>query len=240
MVKNGHAGFQTLCSDSSGYKSYYRNDLLDNMGMNYYNGMDIEAVGQFRKFGALWLQLLAGEAARLAGDLWVPQVRAPLDQLLGQAVPYPLWIKALWSPPECCLGFAGKVPPESAKLHWEIYHNPRIPLEYQSKDVLTKLDALLKRSSPATRDGQLPKRVRSVSLFRLQSPGLARRGLMGYFLLDGYPYSSWVASSSGGEISNRSCAPGARSCPLSRAVASIGSFHPHALSVRCHRLDGQI
>jgi len=110
---------------------------LDNMGMNYYNGMDIEAVGQFRKFGALWLQLLAGEAARLAGDLWVPQVRAPLDQLLGQAVPLSFMDQGpLVAAGVPALGFAGKVPQESAKLHWEIYHNPQDSLEYQSKDVL--------------------------------------------------------------------------------------------------------
>jgi len=110
---------------------------LDNLGKRFYNGMDIEAVGQFRRFGALWLQLLAGESARAAGDLWIPKVRSPLDQVLGQAVPISFMdqgpMVAAGIP---ALGFAGSVPAESSELHWETYHTPEDLMVYQSADVL--------------------------------------------------------------------------------------------------------
>ncbi len=110
---------------------------LDNLGKRFYNGMDIEAVGQFRNFGSLWLQLLAGESAATAGDLWVPQVRSPLDQVLGQAVPISFMdqgpIVAAGRP---ALGFAGLVPAESSEIHWETYHTPKDLMTYQSAEVL--------------------------------------------------------------------------------------------------------
>jgi hypothetical protein len=110
---------------------------LDNLGKNFYKGMDIEAVGQFRNFGALWLQLLAGESARTAGDLWIPKVRSPLDQILGQAVPISFMDQGpLVAAGIPALGFAGKVPAESAELHWQTYHSPEDVMSYQSADVL--------------------------------------------------------------------------------------------------------
>lgn len=110
---------------------------LDNLGKTFYNGMDIEAVGQYHNFGALWLQLLAGESARAAGDLWIPKVRSPLDQVLGQAVPISFMDQGpLVAAGIPALGFAGKVPAESAELHWQTYHSPEDVMSYQSADVL--------------------------------------------------------------------------------------------------------
>jgi len=110
---------------------------LDQVGKIYNTGMDIEAVGQFRKFGALWLQLLAGEAARAAGDLWVPKVRSPFDQVIAQAVPLSFMDQGpMVAAGVPALGFTGKVPPEYAALHWQTYHSPDDNMELQSKDVL--------------------------------------------------------------------------------------------------------
>jgi len=110
---------------------------LDNLGKRFYNGMDMEAVGQFRNFGALWLQLLAGESARTAGDLWVPKVRSPLDQVLGQAVPISFMDQGPFVAAGVpALGFAGSVPAESRELHWQTYHTPEDLMVYQSADVL--------------------------------------------------------------------------------------------------------
>lgn len=110
---------------------------LDNLGKRFYTGMDIEAVGQFRHFGALWLQLLAGESARAAGDLWIPKVRAPLDQVLGQAVPISFMDQGpMVAAGVPALGFAGKVPAEASAIHWQTYHSPEDLMTYQSADVL--------------------------------------------------------------------------------------------------------
>ncbi len=110
---------------------------LDNLGKYFYNGMDIEAVGQFHRFGPLWLQLLAGESARAAGDLWIPKVCAPLDQVIGQAVPISFMDQGpMVAAGVPALGFAGTVPAEFRELHWQTYHTPDDLMKYQSADVL--------------------------------------------------------------------------------------------------------
>lgn len=106
---------------------------LDNLGKRFYPGLDFEAVGQFRKFGALWLQRLAVESARAADDLWIPQIRSPMDQVLGQAVPISLMDQGpMVAAGVPAVGFAGTVPPEYAALHWETFHTPKDLMAYQS------------------------------------------------------------------------------------------------------------
>lgn len=110
---------------------------LDNLGKYVRHGMDMEAVGQFRKVGALWLQLLAGESARIAGDLWVPRVRPIMDQLTAQAVPLSFMEQGPYVAAGVpAVGFAGIVPPESSDFQWQTYHSPEDLMEYQSADVL--------------------------------------------------------------------------------------------------------
>jgi hypothetical protein len=110
---------------------------LDNLGKYFYDSMSMEAVGQFRRFGALWLQLLAGESARTAGDLWIPKVKPILDQVLGQAVPISFMdqgpMVAAGIP---ALGFSVIPTAEFADLHWQTFHTPEDLMEYQSPDVL--------------------------------------------------------------------------------------------------------
>ncbi len=110
---------------------------LDNLGKYFYNSMDMEAVGQFRKVTPLWLQLLAGEAARAAGDLWVPKVRSVLDQTTGQAVPLSFMDQGPFVAAGVpAVGFAGGMAPEDGELNWQTYHSPEDLMKYQSADVL--------------------------------------------------------------------------------------------------------
>ncbi|HEX6305906.1 MAG TPA: M28 family peptidase [Anaerolineales bacterium] len=110
---------------------------LDNLGKRFYRGLNFEAIGQFRKFGALWLQQRAVAAARAAGDLWVPQIRSPIDQLIGQAVPISFMDQGpMVAAGVPALGYTGTVPPEYAALHWDTYHTPKDLMAYQSPDTL--------------------------------------------------------------------------------------------------------
>lgn len=110
---------------------------LDNLGKEFFTGLDMDARGQFRNYGALWLQLTAQAAARQAGDIWVPNIAAPLDQVLGQAVPMSFMDEGpMVAAGVPAFGFAGRVPPEAAELHWDTYHSPNDTLEYQSATTL--------------------------------------------------------------------------------------------------------
>jgi len=110
---------------------------LDNLGKEFYNGVEMSPIGQFRNYGPIWLLLSAREAARAGGDLWVPKIRSPFDQLLNQAVPVSFMdqgpMVAAGIP---ALGFAGLYDSEFSELHWETYHSPDDTLAYQSADTL--------------------------------------------------------------------------------------------------------
>jgi hypothetical protein len=110
---------------------------LDNLGNNFYTGMDMDASGQFRNYGPLWLQLLARQTAQSAGNLWVPKIRPVLSQITAQAVP----ISFTDQGPMVAVGvpafnFGGTVPPNVAGLYWQIYHTPQDVIENQSASVL--------------------------------------------------------------------------------------------------------
>ncbi len=110
---------------------------LDNLGKALYDGLIMDARGQFRGYGALWLQRLAQASARQADQAWVPDIASPVDQVLGQAVPISFMDEGpLVAAGVPAFGFAGRVPPEAAQLHWDTYHNPDDTLEYQSADSL--------------------------------------------------------------------------------------------------------
>ncbi len=110
---------------------------LDNLGKEFYSGMDLDGRGQFHKIGQLWLQLLTVDAARAAGDLWPVKIRAPLGQVTDQAVPISFMDEGpLVSAGVPALGFAGLVPPEYAATHWETYHSPLDSMDHQSADTL--------------------------------------------------------------------------------------------------------
>lgn len=106
---------------------------LDNLGNNFYNGLDIDSRGQFRRYGPLWIQRMAQEVAKAAGDLWIPGIVPPVDQILSQAVP----ISFVDNGPFIAAGipalnFGGHVPPEASARYWDLYHSPNDTIENQS------------------------------------------------------------------------------------------------------------
>lgn len=110
---------------------------LDNLGKSFYNGMKMEVIGQFHNYGQIWIQLLARDVAIAGGDLWDVQLRAPLDQVLDQAVPISFMDQGpMVAHGIPALGFAGVFPPESAELHWTTYHSPLDTMKLASADTL--------------------------------------------------------------------------------------------------------
>ena len=85
---------------------------LDNVGRSYYDAVNMEQIGQYRKFGPLWLALAAREAARHSGDGWVVNVTALMDQLTGQMAPVSFMDQGpLVAAGVPALGFTGHTPP---------------------------------------------------------------------------------------------------------------------------------
>ncbi len=116
---------------------------LDNVGKEFYDGLDMSPIGQFDGYGPAWLLLAARDsagAAAAAGDrsVWVPQIRAPFDQIIDQAVPISFMDQGpLVAAGVPAFGFAGIAPAEFAESHYETYHSPGDTMEIQSAATLT-------------------------------------------------------------------------------------------------------
>ena len=112
---------------------------LDNLGKYFYYNLEMAPNGQFRNYGPIWLLRTTQEAARAAGDLWVPPIRIPLFQVLNQAVPVSLMdqgpMVAAGIP---ALGFAGLVPADKLQEHDASYHTPLDTMDLQSPDTLNQ------------------------------------------------------------------------------------------------------
>ena len=110
---------------------------LDNLGRNYYDGMNMELIGQYRNYGPIWLALTARESARAAGIPWQVNLRAPFDQVTDQAAPVSFMdqgpVVAAGVP---AFGFTGHVPAEFSDLHYHLWHDPDDTLEHQSAESL--------------------------------------------------------------------------------------------------------
>lgn len=110
---------------------------LDNLGKKWSDGMDMSPIGQFRGYGPIWLLLTAREAARAAGNLWIPQIRSPVDQILNQAVPVSFMDQGpLVAADIPALGFATLYAEGTGELVWSTYHTPNDTMEYQSATTL--------------------------------------------------------------------------------------------------------
>ena len=110
---------------------------LDNLGHDYYDGMNMELIGQYAGYGPIWLALTAQESARAAGADWKVNLRIPFDQITDQAAPVSFMdqgpMVAAGIP---ALGFAAHVPPEAGDLHYQLWHDPEDTLEHQSAESL--------------------------------------------------------------------------------------------------------
>ncbi|MBP6468785.1 MAG: M28 family peptidase [Chloroflexi bacterium] len=110
---------------------------LDNLGKEFYTGVRLGIQGQLRGVGPLWLQLAAQEAARAAGDLWVPAIVPTYEQVLSQAVPISLWDQGpLVAAGIPAIGFGEICPAESAQACWDTYHSELDTLDHQSPTTL--------------------------------------------------------------------------------------------------------
>ncbi len=117
-------------------KNFIAGFSIDNVGRNYYDGVKMEQIGQYRKFGALWLALALKEAANHAG-LWPVVIPSVVDQMVGQMAP----ISFMDQGPAVAagvpaLGIAGREPPEYASEHYRLWHDPDDTLEYQSAETV--------------------------------------------------------------------------------------------------------
>jgi hypothetical protein len=110
---------------------------LDNLGKKWSNGMNMSPIGQFRGYGPIWLLLTARESARAAGDLWIPQIKSPVDQILDQAVPVSFMDQGpMVAAGVPALGFATLYAEGTSELVWDTYHTPNDTMEHQSPAVL--------------------------------------------------------------------------------------------------------
>ncbi len=110
---------------------------LDNLGREYYDGMNMELIGQYGGYGPIWLALAARESARAVGANWTVNLRAPFDQITDQAAPVSFMdqgpMVAAGIP---ALGFAGHVPAELSDEHYRLWHDPDDTLDRQSAESL--------------------------------------------------------------------------------------------------------
>ena len=105
---------------------------LDNLGRYYYDGMDIELIGQYRNYGPVWLPLLARDAAAQANANWEVSLRSPLDQFLDQAGPISFMDQGpMVSAGVPAVGFTGRVPAEFVDEHYRLWHDPDDTIDNQ-------------------------------------------------------------------------------------------------------------
>ena len=106
---------------------------LDNLGRYYYDAMNMELIGQYRRFGPLWLAMLAREAARAVDGLWQVNLRSLIDQVTGQAAPVSFMDQGpLVAAGVPALGFTAHVPPEFSEEHYQAWHDPNDNIDSQS------------------------------------------------------------------------------------------------------------
>ncbi len=123
---------------------------LDNVGKVFYDGVLMVPRGQFRSYGALWLQLEAQRSARKNRLEWVPILMDWPMQMLMQMVPISFMDQGpMVARGVPAFGFAGRVPPKFTEHHWLTYHSPKDVIDYQSPRVLGNIglatEALLRR-----------------------------------------------------------------------------------------------
>ena len=116
---------------------------LDNLGREYYDSMNMELIGQSRKYGQIWFALTARDAARAADGLWDVNLRAPLDQVVDQMAPISFMdqgpMVAVGVP---AIGFAGGYPLEFSDEHFRLWHDPDDTMARQSPESVGQSGAI--------------------------------------------------------------------------------------------------
>ena len=116
---------------------------LDNVGREYYDSLNMELVGQFRKYGQIWFARLARDVARAADGLWEVNLRVPLDQVLDQAAPISFMDQGpMVAAGVPAFGFAGHAPPELSDEHYRLWHDPDDNMDRQSPETLGQVGAI--------------------------------------------------------------------------------------------------
>jgi len=110
---------------------------LDNLGRDYYDGMNMELIGQYRNYGPIWLAIAAHDAAEGANSEWEVHLRAPIDQILDQAGPISFMDQGpMVAAGVPALGFTGKVPEKHADEQYHLWHDPDDTITHQSAESL--------------------------------------------------------------------------------------------------------
>jgi hypothetical protein len=110
---------------------------LDNLGKEFYAGLEMDPRGRFRGYGAIWLQQVAQETARAAGNARVPVMRSPILQALEQAVPVAFMDEGTFVAQGIpSFGLTATSPPEFAQIQYDTFHDPQDTLEIQSAESL--------------------------------------------------------------------------------------------------------
>ena len=116
---------------------------LDNVGREYYDSMNMELVGQSRKYGQIWFALTARDAARAVDGLWDVNLRAPIDQALDQAVPISFMDQGpMVTAGVPAVGFTGGYPMEFSDEHYRLWHDPDDTMARQSPESVGQSGAI--------------------------------------------------------------------------------------------------
>jgi MFS family permease len=120
---------------------------LDNLGMRYYDSMNMELVSQFNGYGQIWLPLAVRDAVSAADGSWHVNLKTPVDQVLDQAVPVSLTDQGpIISAGVPAIGFSAGYPAEYSELHYNLWHDPDDTMDYQSPKSLQESGLIVEAS----------------------------------------------------------------------------------------------
>lgn len=179
---------------------------LDNLGMFYYDGMDMDMRGQYRGYGPIWLMLTAREAAEVPEISWDLFIRSPLDQVIEQAAPVSFMDEGpMVAAGVPAIGLAGRVPPEYADLHYHLWHDPDDTMDQQSAEALSQsgliaealtrqllsMDSFPKETGPYLYFDESRQVLRGLQLWLIFA-GFTGLFFLGSVLASGTPFSQTV------------------------------------------------
>ncbi|NOR89896.1 MAG: M28 family peptidase [Anaerolineales bacterium] len=168
---------------------------LDNVGREYYDSMNMELVGQARKYGQIWFALTARDAARAVDGLWDVNLRAPIDQALDQAVPISFMDQGpMVTAGVPAVGFTGGYPMEFSDEHYRLWHDPDDTMARQSPESVGQSGAitealirqLLTMQEFPRESGPYLYFDESQQVFRGAPLGIIFIGFVGLFFLGSY------------------------------------------------------